>query len=212
MPVTHRTADAGRGRDDGPAPERQARGRAEMETRMSGGDVSRSSRRPDDGRGELRPDRLPGRREHRADARDRGPPARPARHRRHRPGARRADAQPRIVESAGSRSTTTRPAGMTLHELAAEYGVSAERIRQIEVAAMKKMRRALSRCRRGLSPRGAGRAPARQPSARLLQVRRQRVRRRHAVAGEQAQRPWVDDTSPRCGPPCSCPRSCPAPS
>ena len=33
--------------------------------------------------------------------------------------------------------------GMTLHELAAEYGVSAERIRQIEVAALKKMRKAL---------------------------------------------------------------------
>jgi RNA polymerase sigma-32 factor len=33
--------------------------------------------------------------------------------------------------------------GMTLHELAAEYGVSAERIRQIEVAAMKKMRKAI---------------------------------------------------------------------
>jgi RNA polymerase sigma-32 factor len=33
--------------------------------------------------------------------------------------------------------------GMTLHELAAEYGVSAERIRQIEVAAMKKMRSSL---------------------------------------------------------------------
>ena len=29
----------------------------------------------------------------------------------------------------------------TLHELAAEYGVSAERIRQIEAAAMKKLRR-----------------------------------------------------------------------
>jgi RNA polymerase sigma-32 factor len=34
--------------------------------------------------------------------------------------------------------------GMTLHELAAEYGVSAERIRQIEVAAMKKMRKSLT--------------------------------------------------------------------
>jgi RNA polymerase sigma-32 factor len=34
--------------------------------------------------------------------------------------------------------------GMTLHELAAEYGVSAERVRQIEVAAMKKMRKALT--------------------------------------------------------------------
>ena len=34
--------------------------------------------------------------------------------------------------------------GATLHELAAEYGVSAERIRQIEVAAMKKLRKALT--------------------------------------------------------------------
>jgi RNA polymerase sigma-32 factor len=34
--------------------------------------------------------------------------------------------------------------GMTLHDLAAEYGVSAERIRQIEVAAMKKMKAALA--------------------------------------------------------------------
>ena len=34
--------------------------------------------------------------------------------------------------------------GATLHELAAEFGVSAERIRQIEVAAMKKMREALT--------------------------------------------------------------------
>ncbi len=33
--------------------------------------------------------------------------------------------------------------GATLHDLAAEFGVSAERIRQIEVAAMKKMRAAL---------------------------------------------------------------------
>lgn len=34
--------------------------------------------------------------------------------------------------------------GATLHELAAEYGVSAERIRQIEAAAFKKMRAALA--------------------------------------------------------------------
>ena len=34
--------------------------------------------------------------------------------------------------------------GATLHELAAEYGVSAERIRQIETAAMKKMKIALA--------------------------------------------------------------------
>jgi RNA polymerase sigma-32 factor len=34
--------------------------------------------------------------------------------------------------------------GMTLHELADEFGVSAERIRQIEAAAMKKMKAALT--------------------------------------------------------------------
>jgi len=34
--------------------------------------------------------------------------------------------------------------GMTLHQLAAEYGVSAERIRQIEAAAMKKMKTTLA--------------------------------------------------------------------
>ena len=34
--------------------------------------------------------------------------------------------------------------GMTLHELASEYGVSAERIRQIEAAAIKKMRKTLA--------------------------------------------------------------------
>jgi len=33
---------------------------------------------------------------------------------------------------------------MTLHELAAEFGVSAERIRQIEVKAMKTMKGALA--------------------------------------------------------------------
>ena len=34
--------------------------------------------------------------------------------------------------------------GSTLHELADEFGVSAERIRQIEASAMKKMRGALT--------------------------------------------------------------------
>jgi RNA polymerase sigma-32 factor len=33
--------------------------------------------------------------------------------------------------------------GLTLHDLAAEYGVSAERIRQIEVKALQKMRAAM---------------------------------------------------------------------
>jgi len=49
----------------------------------------------------------------------------------------------RIVEERWLKVNDDGSGGMTLHELAAEYGVSAERIRQIEVAAMKKMRKAL---------------------------------------------------------------------
>jgi RNA polymerase sigma-32 factor len=49
----------------------------------------------------------------------------------------------RIVEERWLKVNDDNSGGMTLHELAAEYGVSAERIRQIEVAAMKKMRGAL---------------------------------------------------------------------
>ncbi len=49
----------------------------------------------------------------------------------------------RIVEERWLKVNDDGSGGMTLHELAAEYGVSAERIRQIESAAMKKMRKAL---------------------------------------------------------------------
>ena len=49
----------------------------------------------------------------------------------------------RIVEERWLKVNDDATGGMTLHELAAEYGVSAERIRQIEVAALKKMRKAL---------------------------------------------------------------------
>ena len=49
----------------------------------------------------------------------------------------------RIVEQRWLEVNDDGSGGMTLHELAAEYGVSAERIRQIEVAALKKMRKAL---------------------------------------------------------------------
>jgi len=49
----------------------------------------------------------------------------------------------RIVEQRWLQVNDDGSGGMTLHELASEYGVSAERIRQIEVAAMKKMRKAL---------------------------------------------------------------------
>jgi len=49
----------------------------------------------------------------------------------------------RIVEERYLKVNDDASGGMTLHELAAEYGVSAERIRQIEVAALKKMRKTL---------------------------------------------------------------------
>ena len=50
----------------------------------------------------------------------------------------------RIVEERWIKVNDDASGGMTLHDLAGEYGVSAERIRQIEVAAMKKMRKALA--------------------------------------------------------------------
>ena len=50
----------------------------------------------------------------------------------------------RIVEARWLKVNDDSSGGMTLHDLAGEYGVSAERIRQIEVAAMKKMRKALA--------------------------------------------------------------------
>nr|MBA2722045.1 RNA polymerase sigma factor RpoH [Methylibium sp.] len=50
----------------------------------------------------------------------------------------------RIVEERWLKVNDNGSGGMTLHELASEYGVSAERIRQVEVAAMKKMRKALA--------------------------------------------------------------------
>jgi RNA polymerase sigma-32 factor len=50
----------------------------------------------------------------------------------------------RIVEERWLKVNDDASGGMTLHQLADEYGVSAERIRQIEVAAMKKMRKALA--------------------------------------------------------------------
>ena len=50
----------------------------------------------------------------------------------------------RIVEERWLKVNDDSSGGMTLHDLAAEYGVSAERIRQIEVAAMKKMKTALA--------------------------------------------------------------------
>lgn len=50
----------------------------------------------------------------------------------------------RIVEERWLKVNDDGSGGMTLHDLAAEYGVSAERIRQIEVSAMKKMKATLT--------------------------------------------------------------------
>ena len=50
----------------------------------------------------------------------------------------------RIVEERWLKVNDDGSGGMTLHDLAAEYGISAERVRQIEVAAMKKMKAALA--------------------------------------------------------------------
>jgi RNA polymerase sigma-32 factor len=50
----------------------------------------------------------------------------------------------RIVEERWLKVNDDGTGGLTLHDLAAEYGVSAERIRQIESAAMKKMKKALA--------------------------------------------------------------------
>jgi RNA polymerase sigma-32 factor len=54
------------------------------------------------------------------------------------------DRSRRIVEERWLKVNDDGSGGMTLHDLAAVYGVSAERIRQIEAAAMKKMKKALA--------------------------------------------------------------------
>ena len=53
------------------------------------------------------------------------------------------DRSRRIVEERWLKVNDDGSGGMTLHELAAEFGVSAERIRQIETSALKKMRKAI---------------------------------------------------------------------
>jgi RNA polymerase sigma-32 factor len=115
----------------------------EMETRLAGGDVALEAQ-ADDGEEVFAPIA------YLADERSEPTRVLEARHRDHLAGdgIRRAldvlDARSRrIVEERWLKVNDDASGGMTLHELAAEYGVSAERIRQIEVAAMKKMRRAL---------------------------------------------------------------------
>ena len=116
----------------------------EMETRLSGGDVALDPPADDGGEEVFTPIAYL--------ADDRGEPthALEARHRDWLAGDGIAQAldvldprSRRIVEERWLKVNDDASGGMTLHELAAEYGVSAERIRQIEVAAMKKMRKAL---------------------------------------------------------------------
>ena len=116
----------------------------EMETRLSGGDVALEPQTDDSGEDTYAPIAYL--------ADDTNEPSR-ALETRHRDwlagdGIVQAldvlDARSRrVVEERWLKVNDDSSGGMTLHELAAEYGVSAERIRQIEVAALKKMRKAL---------------------------------------------------------------------
>ena len=116
----------------------------EMETRMAGGDVALEPQGSDDGEETFAPIAYL--------ADENSEPTRVLEARRRDSlsgdGLVRAldvlDARSRrIVEERWLKVNDDSSGGMTLHELAAEYGVSAERIRQIDVAAMKKMRKAL---------------------------------------------------------------------
>jgi RNA polymerase sigma-32 factor len=115
----------------------------EMETRLGGGDLALEAQ-GDEGEDEFAPIA------YLADERDEPTRALEARQRDWMAGdgIGRAlevlDARSRrIVEERWLKVNDDASGGMTLHELAAEYGVSAERIRQIEVAALKKMRKSL---------------------------------------------------------------------
>jgi RNA polymerase sigma-32 factor len=115
----------------------------EMETRLSGGDVALEPQ-DDDGEESFAPIA------YLADETQEPTRALEARHRDWLSGDGIGQAltvldarSRRIVEERWLKVNDDSSGGMTLHELATEYGVSAERIRQIEVAALKKMRKAL---------------------------------------------------------------------
>ncbi|NBD20379.1 RNA polymerase sigma factor RpoH [Aquabacterium fontiphilum] len=121
----------------------------EMEMRLAGADVALEAPADDDGEGPAAPAAYL--------ADDAHEPTRmiDARHRDWlaSDGIRHAlstldDRSRRIVETRWLSVNDDGSGGLTLHDLAAEYGVSAERIRQIETAAMKKMRKALSEAAR----------------------------------------------------------------
>ena len=115
----------------------------EMETRLSGGDVALEPQ-TDDGEESYAPIAYL--------ADDSGEPTQVLESRRRDAlsgdGLIRAlealdDRSRRIVQERWLNVNDDTSGGKTLHERAAEFGVSAERIRQIEVAAMKKMRKAI---------------------------------------------------------------------
>ena len=116
----------------------------EMETRMAGGDVALDPQ-TDDGEESYAPIAYL--------ADDRHEPTRALEARRrdwlssdgihHALGALDARSR-RIVEERWLKVNDDASGGMTLHELADEYGVSAERVRQIESAAMKRVKTALA--------------------------------------------------------------------
>ena len=118
---------------------------AEMEMRMAGGDVVLDPSPADDGEEAFGPIA------YLADQRHE-PTALMAAHQRDvlasdgiAAALERLDARSRrIVEERWLKVNDDGSGGMTLHELAAEYGVSAERVRQIEAAALKKMKAALA--------------------------------------------------------------------
>jgi RNA polymerase sigma-32 factor len=117
----------------------------EMETRMSGGDVLLDPAPSDDGEVAYGPIA------YLADAHHE-PTAMIEAHQRDRMAsdgiatalASLDERSRRIVEERWLKVNDDGSGGMTLHDLADEFGVSAERIRQIEVAAMKKMKAALT--------------------------------------------------------------------
>ena len=116
----------------------------EMETRLAGGDLALEPQTSDDGEESFAPIAYL--------ADDSGEPTRQLEARRRdwlaSDGIEQAlttlDARSRrIVEERWLNVNDDASGGKTLHELASEFGVSAERIRQIEAAALKKMRKAL---------------------------------------------------------------------
>ena len=117
----------------------------EMETRMAGGDVVLDPTPGEDG------DKAFGPIAFLSDARTEPTAILESRHRDRLAGdgvttalAQLDERSRRIVQARWLNVNDDGSGGQTLHDLAAEFGVSAERIRQIETAALKKMKKTLS--------------------------------------------------------------------